>query len=73
MNLHLIAILMLYVHHGSCEKLNFVENQKFNYITFQFPSLKDEQEALKKDIYSTEAPRNQIPYDIDIQYYSESL
>lgn len=55
----------------SSENTQFVINRKSNYMIFQFPSFQDEHEAAIKSIYSTEGPRYQPPYDIDIQYYSE--
>uniref|UniRef100_T1G9Y6 Bee-milk protein n=1 Tax=Megaselia scalaris TaxID=36166 RepID=T1G9Y6_MEGSC len=36
---------------------------------FQFPSVRDEREAAAKGIFSIYGPRNQPPYDIDIQYF----
>lgn len=50
-----------------------VINRKSNYMEFQFPSVRDEREAAAKGIFSIYGPRNQPPYDIDIQYFSKNL
>lgn len=73
MKQYFLAILLLFINLASSEKTQFVLNRKSNYMNFQFPSIQDEQEAARKGIYSIEGSRNQPPYDIDIQYYSEYM
>ncbi|KAL5283109.1 Y-e3.2 family protein [Megaselia abdita] len=66
---HYFIVTLTIINYVLSDNTQFVVNRKSKYMVFQFPNFQYEHEAVIKGLYNTDGARDQLPYDIDIQYF----